>query len=52
MDLKILGDLRQLATQIKGSVDQKLPESIAIATVAIGMQGVQKMVLKDYPLNH
>lgn len=49
MDLKILGDLRQLATQIKGSVDQKLPESIAIATVAIGMQGVQKNGLKRLP---
>lgn len=49
MDLKVIGELAQLATKISGSKEQKLPESISIATVAIGMQGVQKNALKRLP---
>lgn len=51
MDLKIIGDVANLATEIKGSPDQKLPESIAITTLAIGMQGVQKNAMKRLPFN-
>ena len=49
LDLKVIGDLQQLASEVSGSDKQALPETISIATVAIGMQGVQKNALKRLP---
>lgn len=50
LDLKVIGNLSQLASEVSGSDNQALPESISIATVAIGMQGVQKNALKRLPI--
>jgi len=49
MNLKVIGELEQVALEISGAKEQQLPETISIATVAIGMQGVQKNALKRLP---
>lgn len=49
LDLKVIGDLKLIANEVPGGSEQQLPEVISIATVAIGMQGVQKNALKRLP---
>jgi hypothetical protein len=48
-DLKIIGDINALKIPTEASPEQSLPEVISIATVAIGMQGVQKNGLRRLP---
>lgn len=51
MNLRVIGDITALQNEISAGEAQSLPESISIATVAIGMQGVQKNGLKRLPIS-
>jgi hypothetical protein len=51
MNLRTIGDITALSNEIVAGEAQLLPESISIATVAIGMQGVQKNGLKRLPIS-
>lgn len=51
MNLRTIGDIAALSNEIVAGEVQPLPQSISIATVAIGMQGVQKNGLKRLPIS-